>query len=247
MIRKQLTLGLLATLLLVGTASARSTQQGDFDTTGGSGNGHVQSGSGTVATPPPARTPAATRAPVVRSAPTPRVTATPRVAASPVVVTPKPAPRTTVRKKATSPKVRCPSQVERQVLQRRAAGQSVRKIASALDLSRARVRTLQRRAVGLLLADSDPGRCDNAGGAKKKSTRTAASTGAGRSAKVVAPTATAAGTALAPAGARPPANIALTPKDSKSSLFLYVGLGVLALFVCLAIMQTRGKRQAYYR
>lgn len=254
MIRRALILGGLAALVLAPAAPAQ-TQEGEGTTTQtGSGGTNVQSGTGKVDTPPPARTPAATRAPV-RSAPAPRVTATPRMAAGPVVVAPKPAPSATVRTKAASPKVRCPSRIERQVLQRRAAGQSVRRIASALDVSRARVRSLQRRAVGLLLADSDPARCDKAGGSKKKASRTAASTGAAAGAKtVVAPTPTAAspaaGTSLAPAGSQP-ANIALTPQDSKSRLFLYIGIGILALFVGLAILQTRGgfpfKRGAYYR
>jgi hypothetical protein len=174
MIRKQLTLGLLAALLLVGTASAQ-TQQGEGDTSsgGGSGSGNVQSGSGQVATPPastPRPRPAAPRptATPFRAAPTPAPTVSqPRVA--PSVPARRPAPTKPKPRKPKSQaglaggistmEARCLSPLERSVLRRRANGASVTAIAAELDMAKGVVSSAEQSGLRRLVVRSGSRRC----------------------------------------------------------------------------------------
>jgi DNA-binding CsgD family transcriptional regulator len=160
MVRAQLILALVLTFALAGTALAQDGS-GTFDT---DGSGNSNSGSGTVpakpkakpkptatAAPAPARAPApaATRAPVATAAPAaPKAVARPRSAPSH-----KPAAKQAKHRAAQPAASGCLSSREQTVLQQRAAGDSIAKTAATLDISRARVRALQRSGVARLLSN----------------------------------------------------------------------------------------------
>jgi hypothetical protein len=168
MLRLQLILGVLLSLVLASSALAQSNE-GSGNANGGSGSGNANSGSGSVPTPPaskpkPAPTrapaPAATRAPVVtvRPAPAPRVVV-PRAIAKPKA-TPKLQPKTkkAKHKAAAKPKQSagastCLSEREKSVLIRRADGGSIASVAHQLDLSQGQVRAIQQRGANHLLSE----------------------------------------------------------------------------------------------
>ena len=186
MIRKQLMLGLLATLLLACSASAQSTQQGEGNANGGSGSGNVQSGAGQVATPPAATPRPQTTAPrptatPYRAAPTPAPTVSkPRPAtrapARPAPAKPKPKPRKPSSRSGlaggiSTNEARCLSPLERTVLRCRAKGRPVTAIAAELDMAKGAVSAAEQSGLRRLVVRSGARRC-----AKSSSDQKAAST-----------------------------------------------------------------------
>ncbi len=169
MVRLQLILGLLLSLVLATSAVAQNSE-GTFDSDGGGSTGNANSGSGSV----PTATPAPKRAPT--RAPAPAATRAPVATPMPTVAAPAPA-RTAPAPKATAEaESKGQEEAEAQARQAKAAeanrrhglplvtgeggapapsGRRLRRQdrIAALDLSRARVRTLQRSGAARLLSD----------------------------------------------------------------------------------------------
>jgi Sigma-70, region 4 len=246
MVRVQLVIGILLSLVLAGSAFAQappSVTEGSGDIGAGNvGSGNARTGSGEVTpaptarprpNPAPAPAPAATRAPAP-TAPRP----TPAPAAIPIAPTvtapPKQAKRTQRSQKRSSPTAGptgCLLSREKAVVQRRAAGESVAQIARAFDISRARVRVLQRRAVSRLL--SSRGACD-----ENK-----------RDAKLT----TAAQTLRPPQASQQPVASSGSPKSGRDldltipkstgpsgMLLLLLGVGILLVVVAVEMRRQRG-------